>query len=79
MLNQGVELTLNTHTLKSIDFNWYTTFTFSYNKNKLTKLYDGYFVDGEGRTFYEGDNIDMLKKVKVDGWIKKLENQFMSG
>ena len=67
MLNQGVELTLNTHTLKSIDFNWYTTFTFSYNKNKLTKLYDGYFVDGEGRTFYEGDNIDMLKKVKVDG------------
>lgn len=67
MLNQGVELTLNTHTLKLPDFNWYTTFTFSYNKNKLTKLYDGYFVDGEGRTFYEGDNIDMLKKVKVDG------------
>ena len=30
-------------------------------------MYDGYFVDGEGRTFYEGDNIDMLKKVKVDG------------
>ena len=67
MLNQGVELTLNTHTLKSQDFNWYTTFTFSYNKNKLTKLYDGYFVNGEGRTFYEGDNIDMLKKVKVTG------------
>ena len=40
----------------------------------MTKLYDGYFVDGEGRTFYEGDNIDMLKKVKVTGWIKKLEN-----
>lgn len=67
MLNQGVELTLNTHTLKSADFNWYTTFTFSYNKNKLTKLYNGYFVNSEGRTFYEGDNIDMLKKVKVDG------------
>ncbi|WP_455511520.1 SusC/RagA family TonB-linked outer membrane protein, partial [Butyricimonas paravirosa] len=67
MLNQGVELTLNTHTLKSSDFNWYTTFTFSHNKNELTKLYDGYFVDGEGRTFYEGDNIDMLKKVKVNG------------
>lgn len=62
MLNQGVELTLNTHTLKSPTFNWYTTFTFSHNKNELTKLYDGYFVDGEGRTFYEGDNIDMLKK-----------------
>ena len=67
MLNQGVELTLNTHTLKSPTFNWYTTFTFSHNKNELTKLYDGYFVDGEGRTFYEGDNIDMLKKVKVNG------------
>ena len=67
MLNQGVELTLNTHTLKSPDFNWHTTFTFSYNKNKLTKLYDDYYVDGEGRTFYEGDNIDMLKKVKVTG------------
>ena len=45
MLNQGVELTLNTHTLKSPTFNWYTTFTFSHNKNELTKLYDGYFVD----------------------------------
>lgn len=67
MLNKGVELSLNTHTLRSADFNWYTAFTFSYNKNKLTKLNDGYFVSASGRTFYEGDNIDMLKCVKVTG------------
>ncbi|MEG0797044.1 MAG: SusC/RagA family TonB-linked outer membrane protein, partial [Odoribacter sp.] len=67
MLNKGIEFTLYTHTVKSEAFNWYTNFTFSYNKNELTHLYDGHFVNTDGRTFNEGDNIDELKKVKVTG------------
>ena len=38
MENRGVELVLNTHTVKGEDFNWFTTLTFSYNDNELTKL-----------------------------------------
>lgn len=65
MVNKGIELVLNTHTVKSPDFNWYTTFTFSYNDNKLTKLDQGQLVRDFYPTYYEGDNFDELKKVKV--------------
>lgn len=67
MVNKGVELTLNTHTIKGINFNWYTTLTFSYNNNKLTKLDQGKLSRSGYPTFYEGDNFDELKKVKVVG------------
>ncbi|MCC8197032.1 MAG: TonB-dependent receptor [Tannerellaceae bacterium] len=36
--NQGIELTLNTHNIKTNDFNWMTTVLFNKNKNKVTKL-----------------------------------------
>lgn len=67
MVNKGIELVLNTHTLKSPDFNWYTTLNFSYNDNKLTKLDQGKLARSDYRTYYEGDNFDELKKVKVAG------------
>lgn len=67
MENRGIELVLNTHTLKSKDFNWYTALTFSYNDNRLTKLDQGKLSRNGYKTFYEGDNIDELKKVKVVG------------
>jgi outer membrane receptor protein involved in Fe transport len=38
MTNEGFEISLNTHNIKGKDFNWYTTFTFSHNKNEITKL-----------------------------------------
>ena len=67
MENRGLEFVLNTHTLKSKDFNWFTTFTFSYNDNKLTKLDQGKLARNGYKTFYEGDNIDELKKVRITG------------
>lgn len=67
MVNRGVELSLNTHTIKGIDFNWYTTLTFSYNNNELTKLNQGKLSRDGFPTFYEGDNFETLKKVKVAG------------
>ena len=67
MENRGVELVLNTHTMKGKDFNWFTTFTFSYNDNELTKLDQEKLTRSYYKTFYEGDNIDELKKVKVTG------------
>lgn len=67
MENKGIELILHTHTLKSPDFNWYTNFTFSYNRNELTNLDQGRLSRDDARTLYEGDNIDMLKLVKFIG------------
>lgn len=67
MVNKGVEIILNTHTLKSRDFNWYTTLAFSYNNNELTKLDQGKLIRNGQPTFYEGDNFDELKKVKIVG------------
>lgn len=67
MENRGIEMVLSTHTLKSTDFNWYTTFTFSYNDNELTKLDQGKLSRSYTPTYYEGDNFDELKKVKVTG------------
>jgi len=67
MKNKGIEIILNTHTIQSPDFNWYTNFTFSYNKNKLTRLDQGQLSRDSERTLYEGENIDVLKLVKFIG------------
>lgn len=65
--NRGIEIALNTHTIKTADFNWYTDFNFSYNRNKLVKLDNGRFSLGWGPTYYEGDSYDKLEKVIVAG------------
>lgn len=65
--NRGIELVLNTHNVKTADFNWYTDFTFSYNQNKLMKLDNGSFSLGWGPTYHVGDNYNKLEKVKVAG------------
>ncbi|MPM04934.1 TonB-dependent receptor SusC [bioreactor metagenome] len=36
--NKGFELTLNTHNIKTQDFNWTSTILFNINKNEVTKL-----------------------------------------
>jgi TonB-linked SusC/RagA family outer membrane protein len=36
--NKGLEITLNTHNVKSNNFNWYTNITWSANKNVIEKL-----------------------------------------
>lgn len=39
--NQGLEFSLNTHNIKSNDFNWTSSFNITFIDNKVTKLYDG--------------------------------------
>ncbi len=36
--NKGVELTFNTHNIKSKDFNWFSTLIFNLNRNKVIRL-----------------------------------------
>lgn len=36
--NHGIELTLNTHNIKSKDLNWFSTLIYSANRNKVLKL-----------------------------------------
>ncbi|MDR0844633.1 MAG: TonB-dependent receptor [Tannerella sp.] len=36
--NKGFEVTLNTHNVKSRDFNWYTDIAFTANRNKILQL-----------------------------------------
>lgn len=65
--NRGIELILSTHNVKMADFNWHSNFTFSYNQNEMKKLDNGRFYKGWDPTYYVGDNIDKLEKVKVAG------------
>lgn len=67
MENSGIELSLKTSNISTENFSWNSTLTFSYNKNKITKLYDDVLIRNNEKPFYVGDNIDMLKKVKVLG------------
>ena len=36
--NEGIEITVGTHNIKSKDFNWYSNIAFSSNKNTIVKL-----------------------------------------
>lgn len=38
LTNKGVEMQLNTHNIRSEKLNWRTTFTLSYNKNRINEL-----------------------------------------
>lgn len=38
MYNRGVEVSLNSPVIQKKNFNWHTTFNFSYNKNEITRL-----------------------------------------
>lgn len=40
LYNRGVEIALNSVNIESRGFTWRTNFTFTYNKNKVTELYD---------------------------------------
>lgn len=41
MYNKGIEVTLNAMPVSSKNFNWNSSFNFSYNKNKVTALAEG--------------------------------------
>ncbi len=59
--NKGFEVTINTHNIKSKDWNWYSDFTWSTNKNTIVKLgptgadiLRNYWVGGANTILREG-------------------------
>ncbi len=70
MYNRGVELTLNSTNIRTRDFSWTSTFIFSYNKNKLTRIENSgtsaysYFGNAQNR---EGKPMNSLWSVRYAG------------
>ena len=70
MYNRGVEVSLQSENLKIRDFSWTTGLTFSYNKNKLTKIENSetsaysYFSGVQNR---EGKAMNSLYSVRYAG------------
>jgi TonB-linked SusC/RagA family outer membrane protein len=66
MLNKGVELVLSTRNLTG-KFTWETGINLTFNKNKITKLYDGKLQNGYFGLLKEGDDIGAARAVKWMG------------
>lgn len=63
ILNKGVELTLTSRNLVGA-FSWTTRFNFTYNTNKVIKLYNGAILYGNAGTIKEGDDINSVHVLK---------------
>ncbi len=62
--NNGFELSLNTINIQNKDFEWRTTFGFSYNKNQIKHLYYEYenILDAEGNIIGRKEQDDTSNK-----------------
>lgn len=62
--NRGVEISLNTVNIRNRDFEWRTTFGFSYNKNKIKHLYyeKKNVLDGMGNVIGAKEMDDITNK-----------------
>nr|WP_162988784.1 SusC/RagA family TonB-linked outer membrane protein [Pedobacter schmidteae] len=63
MLNKGIEVMLNSRNLTG-KFTWETGLNFTYNKNKVTKLYDKKVIYGNAGFIKEGDDISSVHAIK---------------
>jgi TonB-dependent starch-binding outer membrane protein SusC len=69
--NKGIEFSLVTRNIKTRDFNWESRFSFSINRNKITKLYEGVTED-IGNSWFVGKPINSIYNYKTDGiWQEK--------
>lgn len=66
MVNKGVELVLSSRNLTG-KFTWETGFNLTFNKNKITKLYDGKLQNGYFGLLKPGDDINTVRAVKWMG------------
>ena len=64
MTNRGVELQLNTVNFDTKDFRWQTSFNFSFNSNKVDKLYKDLQRSG---SLFVGQNIDVIYTKRFGG------------
>ncbi len=70
--NSGIELTLNTRNISTHNFEWTTSFGFSYNKNEIKHIYYDYDEDGKelndlSNQWYIGKSIGEIWTWEVDG------------
>ncbi|WP_169725078.1 SusC/RagA family TonB-linked outer membrane protein [Algoriphagus terrigena] len=71
--NRGVELSLSTDNIRKAKFNWSTDFTFSYNKNEITHLFntdldeDGMEDDNIANSWFIGKPINSYYDYVFDG------------
>ncbi|MBO5976878.1 MAG: TonB-dependent receptor [Bacteroidales bacterium] len=66
-MNQGLEVTLNSHNIRRQDFTWTTGLTFAWQKDKLVELPGGDFKDNERGWFFEGESINSVYGYKYVG------------
>jgi hypothetical protein len=55
--NKGIEFTLKNKNIDNNDFTWETSFTASFNKNKITKLPDGKPINSGSKRYEEGKSL----------------------
>lgn len=55
--NKGIEVEIRSQNIKTRDFQWNTGFTFSLNRDKITKLYGGENDYDEGNEWFVGEPI----------------------
>lgn len=65
--NKGIELGLTTVNLKGRLLNWETNFTFSLNRDKITKLYGGKNDIDIGNSWFVGESISAIYDYKAAG------------
>ncbi|MGQ1946521.1 SusC/RagA family TonB-linked outer membrane protein [Geofilum sp. OHC36d9] len=64
--NTGIELMLNTLNVKTSNFRWETSFTFSKNKNEILEL-NGKKEDIVANKWFIGQPIDVMYELEYDG------------
>ena len=80
VVNQGLEITINSQNIRRKNFEWNTSFTFSYNGNKIKSLYGEYetVVNADGSTttkekddvsnkWFIGENVNSIWDYEVTG------------
>lgn len=67
VLNQGIELTLNTLNVKRGDFSWNTTINFSTNHNEILELYGDGVTEDKGNGLFVGESLNSNFYYEFDG------------
>jgi TonB-dependent starch-binding outer membrane protein SusC len=67
--NKGVEVTLNTINMQRSDFQWTSNFTFSLNRNEITKLYGGKNDADIGNEWFVGESISAQYDYEMAGGV----------
>lgn len=69
IVNKGIELSLSIDNIKSENFNWRTDLNFSYNKNRIVKIYQDSLLDSYSGMYYRklGEDINSIKAIRFAG------------